>query len=134
MARNVPSGVKVVSILFYLGAAFELILAILSFVSVGFVAQVPGLETAAFLGAGFLVVIGVVLVGVAVLNFFVARGLWNAKVWARIVALVLMVLSVIGSLFSLALGAIINGIVTLLIAGLIIWYLGFNKDVKIAFR
>ncbi|MEK6973997.1 MAG: hypothetical protein AABW41_02055 [Nanoarchaeota archaeon] len=65
----------------------------------------------------------------AIIGFFIANGLSRLKNWARITAIVFAILGLINGLFTLPIG-----ILNLLISGLILWYLGFNEEVKKAFK
>lgn len=130
---EVPTGVKVISVLYYIGAVLELLFAILLFVGAGFVSQIPGLSILGALGTGLFVVMGVILIGLAVLSFFVARGLWKVQKWARIVAIIFSALGVLMALLGMVQGQIASNIISLVISGAIGGYLLFSKDVKAAF-
>ncbi|VVB79654.1 Uncharacterised protein [uncultured archaeon] len=118
-----PVGVKILSILAYIGAVVTLILGIVmlfgaNFLS-GFLSQwVP---VSGFLVGSMIVFVGVVFIALAVLDYFVGRGLWSGQNWARILVLIFSVLSVLGSLRHF-------DIVNIVIDAVIIWYLGFNKE------
>jgi uncharacterized membrane protein (DUF2068 family) len=71
--------------------------------------------------AGFGVIIGVVFIALGVFYAIAGFGLWSHKPWARIVTLVLSVIS----LFSFPLGTIIGA--------LGIWLFGFEENVKALF-
>ena len=130
MDGEVPTGVKVISVLYYIGAVFELIISVLFFVGSGAIkTQVPLL---AVLGP-FLIVGGIILLGLAVLSFFVGWGLWKAKKWARIVAIIFAVLGVLLALIGMVQGQIVSNILGLVISAGIGAYLLFSSDVKTAF-
>ena len=130
MDGQVPTGVKVISVLYYIGAVFELIFGILLFVGSGTLkTKVPFL---AFLGP-FLIIGGIVLVGLAVLSFFVGRGLWKGQKWSRIVAIVFAVLGVLLAIVGMVQGSIASNIVGLVVSAAIGGYLLFSSDVKAAF-
>ena len=126
--RTMPAGVKVISVLYFIGAALSLLGAIFAFTAGAALSTLFG-GAAAALGSVF----GIVLIGFAVLDFFIGKGLWQGKNWARIVALVSAVLGLLSALFSLIGGAIGTGIIYIVIHGLILWYLGFNEEAKSAF-
>ena len=130
---EVPTGVKVVSVLYYIGAVLELLFAILVFVGAGFASQVPGLSILGALGTGLFVVMGAILIGLAVLSFFVARGLWKAQKWARVVAIIFSALGVLMALVGMLQGQIASNILGLVISGAIGGYLWFSSGVKAAF-
>jgi hypothetical protein len=137
--KGVPAGVKILSILGYIGSAATLILAILFFVGSTFIGEIlekiqtEEASVAAVVGQGFLIVMGIVFLGFAILDFFLARGLWKGQNWARIFFLILLSLSALGSLISI-LGGEFSDIIGLVISGFLIWYLGFNKEVRAAFQ
>ena len=127
---DVPTGVKVISVLYYIGAVFEVIIGILFFVGAGALkAKIPFL---AVLGP-FLIVGGIILIGLAVLSFFVGRGLWKAQKWARIVAIIFAVLGVLFAVLGMVQGQVAGNILGLVISGAIGGYLWFSSSVKAAF-
>lgn len=130
MDGEVPTGIKVISVLYYIGAVFELIFAVLLFVGSGAIkTKVPLL---AVLGP-FLIVGGIILLGLAVLSFFVGWGLWKAKKWARIVAIIFAVIGVLLAIIGMVQGQIVSNILGLVISAGIGAYLLFSSDVKTAF-
>ena len=132
---RVPTHVKVISVLHYIGAALSLIVGILMIAGAGLIGSLLGeLGELALVGTGVIVAIGVVFIAFAVLYFFIGRGLWKLQSWARIVAVVLAILGFIGAIMNLASAAIATGIVGLLLYGYIAGYLLFAKDAKRAFK
>jgi len=128
---GVPVLVKVIAVLYYIGAALALIggvAMIFGSAALGtyMSAAIPGGEALGVLGAGLFIVVGIILIAFAVLDFFVGRGLWKAKKWARIVAIIIAILGVISAITSFAW-------VSLVIHALIGGYLIFSKGVKAAF-
>jgi len=80
---------------------------------------------------GFLALIGVILIVVALLDFVLAWGLWTGKGWAWILTLIFAVLGIVFSLVSMIRG----GLVAILILALdiiIVFYL-FTPRVKAFF-
>ncbi len=127
--KQVPVGVKIISILYYIGAAMSVIFAILLLVGVGtFLANLSILA----IFSGLLYFTGILFLGMAVLDFFIARGLWRAQKWARIIVIVFAILAVLGGIVSL-IGGNFSSIITLVISGLIGGYLLFSKSVKQVF-
>lgn len=130
MDGEVPTGVKVISVLYYIGAVVELLLGIALFAGADAIKrQVPLL---AVLGP-FLIVGGIILLGLAVLSFFVGRGLWKGQKWARIVAIIFAALGVLLAVVGMVQGQIASNIVSLVISGAIGGYLLFSSSVKSAF-
>lgn len=132
---DVPTGVKVISVLYYIGAAFSMILAVI--VSLG--AQIIlgllnlGGKPVGTFGTVLSIMIGLFFLLIAVLNFFIGRGLWKGKNWSRIVAIIFAIIGLIGSIWLLFLQGEWNGIIWLVMNGLIGAYLIFSRKVKEAF-
>jgi len=126
---NVPTGVKIIAVLYYIGAVAALIAAIAMF----FGASVIG-DAIPLLGPGLFVLGGIVLLVLAVLSFFIARGLFRKQKWSRILVIIFSVLSVLGGLSAMFTGEFFSNLVSLVIAAVIGGYLWFNKAVKAAFK
>ena len=126
-----PIGVSILSVLSYIGAGMHGILAILLLVgsSGGFLFNLPQMGAL----SAFPVIIGVILLGVAALTFFIARGLWKAQKWARIVLIIFSILGIISAISTLVSGSLTQGILNIVINGVIGGYLIFSKKVKTAF-
>jgi hypothetical protein len=132
--KQMPTLVKVIAVLYYIAAVFTLIGAIVMFVGGTLLAGIIG-SMIPFVGAAtgaLLIVLGIVFVIVAVIDFFIGRGLWKGQRWARILAVIFAVLGFLG-----ALSAIIQGqwgsIISLIINGAIAGYLWFAPEAKQAF-
>lgn len=128
--KKVPTLVKIISVLYYIGAFLGLLFGILFLAGGEIISLVlEQMPTLAELGSSIFVIIGIVLIVMAVVDFFIARGLWNARPWARMLVVVLCILGV--------LSAIVNGIIanlgSLIINLAIGLYLYLSKDVKKAF-
>ena len=132
--QSVPTGVKVIAVLYYIGAVLGIIFGLLFFVGAGTIgsisSQIPILGA---LGAGLFVVGGIILIGLGVLGFFVGRGLWKARPWARIVATIFAALGILMAIISMIQGSIASNIVNLVIQLVIGGYLLFSNNVKQAF-
>ena len=124
---NIPTGVKIISVLHYIGAVLFLIGGFVAFAGGAFLNSV----LPAFIG-GLVAFAGVIFIVLAVLYFFMGMGLWKGQNWARIVAIIFAVLGVISGLLSVFSGNY-GSIVSLVIAAVIGYYLWFNKEVKAAF-
>ena len=134
MAGNVPVGVKIISVLYYIGAVVLILLGILLIVGAGFIGTIlQSIPLLGALGAGLFIVIAIILIVFAVLSFFLGRGLWKAQKWARIVVIVFSVLGVLFALLAIVQGQILNNLLSLIINAVIGGYLLFSKDVKAAF-
>ena len=111
--QPVPTGVKIISVLYYIGAVFEVIFGILLFVGAGALkAKIPFL---AVIGP-FLIVGGIILIGLAVLSFFVGRGLWKGQKWSRIVAIIFAALGLLLAIVGMVQGQIASNVLGLVIS------------------
>ncbi len=128
-----PIGVKLLSIIGYI-IAISLFLGFLGifFGAFFFVSVLPLPAWIDFAGWMLASIIGIPLLLLAILTFFVARGLWLGQNWARIVVIILVALELLGGIFALMAGGFAS-IFVILVDALIIWYLGFNDHVKHAF-
>lgn len=127
--KIVPTGVKIISVMYYIGAAIFLLFGILFLVGAGFLGAIADqIPFIGILGASLFVVGGIVLIGLGVLDFFVGKGLWDARNWARIVAIVFAGLGILMTLLSIVSGSIVSNIPTLIVDGVIVWYLMSNKE------
>jgi len=127
-----PLGVSILAVLSYIGAVFTLIAGIAMIAGSAAVSTlieklIPEYASWSAAGVALFIFLGIVFILLAVLDYFIGRGLWGGKGWARILVLILLVLSILSSLTSF-------DIVSIIIAALLIWYLGFNQNVRNYFR
>lgn len=148
-SRNPPMAIKIISIIFYIFAAFSiaggiLIMlggaagsAILATLGVDKVMSlVPGasIETI-ILGAGLLTVlifVGILSILLGILEIFLGRGLWKRQKWAYIITVIFIILEFLKALFGILITP--ASIVGLIIYGVLGYYLIFNHRVKDYFR
>ncbi len=83
-------------------------------------------DIGSLLSAALLAFAGVAAI-VGILYLVAAYGLWNGKGWARMLAIILLILDIIGSLLTLP-----AGIIGLIISGVLLWYF-FTPSVKAFF-
>tara|TARA_Y100000310_G_C20257429_1_gene612020 strand:- start:191 stop:592 length:402 start_codon:yes stop_codon:yes gene_type:complete len=133
MAKQVPMGVKVISILYYIGTAFLLVFGLLAIFGAGFITSLLPTMVDFTIGPGLFVFVGLVLVAFAVLSYFIARGLWHGKNWARIIVIVFAAFGLLNAFTTLSQG-LAGGISSIVINLLIGGYLAFDKNVRKAFR
>lgn len=128
LGREISTGVKIISVLFYIGAVLFLISGILSMAGIGLPAEtgVPQL------GRGFEIFGGILSIALSVFVFFVGFGLWKGRRWAWITAIVLSCIGILTSLIGL-IGGGVGNLIGLIIYAFIGGYLLFNKEVKKAF-
>lgn len=131
--KSIPTGVKIISVLHYIGAGVMGIIGLMFILGGGMfeslLAENPELAS---LSAGLFVFFGILFICFGVLAFFIGRGLWKLQNWARITAIVFSCIGAISSIISLVMGDF-GSIVSLAIQVIIGSYLWFNKDVKKAF-
>lgn len=126
--KDVPVGVKIISVLYYIGAALFVLLGISLLIGSGMVNDL----VIEIVGAWLLMVAAIIMLAFGVLGFFIGRGLWKASSWARIVVIIIACLAVLTAVTSLVQGDV-SSISSLIINGLIGGYLWFNNNVKKAF-
>ena len=132
-SKAMPTGVKVISVLYYIGAALCVLFALLFLAGAGYIGAIlKSVPALSILGTGFFVFLGILLVGIGVLYFFIARGLWKGKNWARIVVIIFSSLGVLNGLYSLVHFSIF-GLIGLAVNAFIVYYLGFSQEGKAAF-
>jgi hypothetical protein len=141
-----PTGVTIIAILDFIGAAGLLILGLLSFVGGSLIAGffnaastangATGAAPAAGWMAGIGIFIGAIFLAFAIFAIFIAIGLLKLKNWARITTIVLSALGLLGSLRNLAMafhgGGMVYTIIVLAYYIWVIWYM-LQPSVKTAF-
>jgi uncharacterized membrane protein (DUF2068 family) len=150
LIRHRPTGVTILGILFVIAGAFALLGGITTLVAVPFVATnvnpnvignnelqlngqqqpllTPSEQTAALAqGSGsILTVLGAVLIPLGIASLVVAYGLFKAKSWAWLVAVVLSTLGLVVNVISLVtanMGAITGALVGIAINAIVLYYL-----------
>lgn len=139
---NRPTGVTIVAVLQFFGAAVIACIALAIMLGGGMVASLLGSNATPGFVAGLAsmgVVIGVICLLLAAGVAFVAYGNWTLQPWARTVTIVLSAIGLVGGAFLLLSSAmhlnialIIGSIIRLAINGTIIWYY-LQPNVKNAF-
>ena len=127
-----PIGVKIISVLYYIGAAVFLSLIVGPIVEGLTGLKIPMVVLPLDGGLLFLMA-GIEFLALAVLSFFIARGLWKAQKWARIVAIIFATLGVLMAIFGMVKGQIGSNVVGLLINTISGGYLLLSSSVKKAF-
>lgn len=147
--KIMPTGVKVISVLYYIGAAFSFLFGLLFIVGGAFIGAILGEKLAVLgtIGSSIFIILGIALLGFGVLDIFIGRGLWKGQNWARVTAIVLAIFSILNGLnvliwrivLPLAYSKPIEALIiffafTQLAVGLLIGgYLAFAHEVKEAF-
>lgn len=122
--KKIPTGVKIISVLLYIAAVLGVIVGLFIIFGTGIITLfLPML-------AGWGVLIGILIIGLSIFNFFVARSLWKAKNWARIITIIFAGVGIIFAIIQMVQGDFISSVINLAINGLIGGYLIFSKKVK----
>lgn len=145
---NVPFGLKLISILYYVGAILSwisalmfLIIGVAVLINPDVVVKFQNLTESLSTTLGFggsilgilLLLFGIIIVGVGILDFFIAKGLIRKKRWTRTIVVIFSALGFLSSLVYL-IGGDWSQVFGLIVSGLIGWYLIFNQSVKKFFR
>jgi|FLOH01.1.fsa_nt_gi hypothetical protein len=131
MAKEMPVGVKVISVLYWIAAVLSILGGLALILGGGAMASM--IPTFGIIGGALFVVLGIIVLIVGIVEIFVALGLWKGQKWARIVAIIFAILAFIGAIMSIVGGSYAGGIIKLIIHGLIGAYLIVAKEVKDAF-
>ena len=146
LLRHRPTGVTILAVLFVIAGAFTLLGGIATLVAIPFVANVnpnvigneiqfngqqsllmPSEQTALAQGSGsILTVLGAVLIPLGIASLVVAYGLFKAKSWSWVVAVVLSIIGVVVNVISLVtanMGAITGALVGIAINAIVLYYL-----------
>jgi lysylphosphatidylglycerol synthetase-like protein (DUF2156 family) len=81
-----------------------------------------------------IVVIGILALGAGIFSFFIGKGIWKFKRWARITAIVLSIIGLISVIASMILNFKFMNIISLIIDGFIGGYLLFSREAKEIFK
>lgn len=90
----------------------------------------------ALLGAnlpGWALWAGLSTLAYAILQLAVAYGAWNLRTWAWLVGVIVAAWGALNALLAMFSGSLFGGLIGLVIPGIILFYLLFDKDVKRAF-
>jgi hypothetical protein len=85
-----------------------------------------------FLLGGVGIAFGAVLVALAIVSFVVAYGLLKGRRWAWTITIILSIISIVWNAITIATAANFGGIVSIIISGIIIYYL-YRPHVKAYF-
>src|SRR3989344_4339696 len=107
-----PTGVTILAVLNFIGAAFYILLALGFMLGMGIlggiIGQAGGEGSAGAMGMlmGLGVVAGVIFIVLSLIPLLIGWGLWKLKNWARIITLVFMALGALLALLGVALGGL----------------------------
>jgi hypothetical protein len=135
MKKEVPTGVKIISIVYYVWAVFAFLVAfvfLLGFSEVIFTFPLLGLFS--LLSSEFFIVISIFLFGIGAITLLVAKGLWNGQNWARIFAIVISSVKMLGTFTLITRGFVIDNVISFAINLIIIIYLASSQKVRRSFK
>ena len=119
--KAVPTGVKLISIVYYIGSGLTFLLALVCILGgLIFASALKEIPIISSFGSILFVVFGLIFIGLGLLQMFIGKALWHGKKWARIFVVIFAVLSLISGLITVIsgassqlLGKIIYGFITL---------------------
>ena len=119
-----PAGIAILAILQMLGGLIILLIGVAVAAVTGSLLSALGLA----IPAGIGIAVGGAVAIFGILGLLVGWGLWTGRGWARILAIILSGLGVVGSLALIS----VSGVVGLVIDGVILWYM-FRPNVRAFF-
>lgn len=140
--KKIPTGVKAVSILFYIGTILCFIMGVSMIIGAkvtiaSLLVTNPGIGLESIpqgMLIGIIVFVGILIIGAGIFSFFIGRGIWKLKRWARVTAIILAIIGFLSVILSMILHFQITQVLSFLIDGYIAGYLLFNKEVKKIFK
>ena len=127
MAESIPTGVKIISVLFFVSAFLFAVFGIMLFLGAGST-SIDSVNVNIFLATGFFAIL------IGILDGAIGWGLWSARPWARAAAIALLVFGIVGGGFAVAGGElVVSALVMLLFYMAGASYLAFSRPVKRAF-
>tara|TARA_Y100000310_G_scaffold278888_1_gene297680 strand:- start:1195 stop:1596 length:402 start_codon:yes stop_codon:yes gene_type:complete len=128
--KTLPLGVKIISILYYVCSVLVVIGGIIAIGLSGFADSLP--YDVEYLGIK-LIFGGIFAIIMGIVSFFVAKGLWNLKNWARIVVIIFAALGILDAGTGIARGFYATGFTGVIVDIIIAAYLIFSEEAKKAF-
>jgi peptidoglycan/LPS O-acetylase OafA/YrhL len=129
VGKELPVGVQMVSILFYIICVFLLFIGLLSIILASSNIEILVMNMGDF-GPLIVILMGTLFLGIGILGVFVGSGLRQRKPWARITAIVLLSLTTLMSIYNLyQKGDVETNVIFIIVSILIGAYLIFSKEV-----
>jgi uncharacterized membrane protein len=136
---DVPTGVKIISILYYIGAGiFALSFLVLIVVGIALmvnptlidsIKDLPEYVMSSSTPGTYVLLMGVLVGLIGVLLFFIARGLCRGKLWSKILVIIFCVIGIVTGFLSVSKGnssGFLNFLFSLVVGG----YLLFHKEAR----
>ncbi len=142
--KQIPAGVMIIAIMGFISCAIFLIGGIIFIlggiifsinpITIEFPPEIPAQIASAMnqVLVPALFIMGLILVISTLIIFFISRGLWRLKNWARITVIILSVLMAVSAFFSI-MGGELKSLLGLAINVIVAAYLIFSENVKNSF-
>jgi hypothetical protein len=131
--KELPVGVQMVSILYYIVSVFLLFVGLLSIILASSNIEILVMNMGDF-GPIIVILMGTLFLGIGILGVFVGSGLRQRKPWSRITAIVLLCLTTLMSAYNLyQKGDVETNVIFIIVSLLIGAYLIFSKEVTDVF-
>ncbi|HPD81685.1 MAG TPA: DUF2127 domain-containing protein [Candidatus Pacearchaeota archaeon] len=136
-SRKIPVGVQIISVLYYIMTALLIVSGLFIILFSGIiVSTIISIDAnlSSIITSQMIIWIGISFLILGGLIFFVGRGLWKLKLWAKITAILISGLMIIYYIYSLTLGFKPMQLIQLLIYVAIAVYLIFDRKAKKSFN
>lgn len=124
---EIPFGIKIISIYYYISGALSIILWLLIIFAGRMMGGIIGMENFPF---SLFLISGIIGVIMGIFTIFVGSNLRKRKNWAKIVVIIFSLMGIIGGINILIQNYIILSIISLAISSPILFYLSFSKKSK----
>jgi hypothetical protein len=138
--KEVPEGVKIISVVSYTLTGILFILGLFSIKFGETISSISDADKAVFStsqmtlpSSANMVWLGIIFIILAVFLYFIGRDIAKFKNWARIAGGIVSLLIFIMSIINLFQGSL-SSLILLIVSGIIVWYLFLNKKVLKQFR
>jgi hypothetical protein len=129
LERSRPRGIVIIAILMIISGIISVIIGLSSLVFGLALSGISELELPGF--AAIFIGVGAFTLALGIATLIVSWGLLKGKGWAWLLTVIIAIISIIGSIVSIASGSIWH-IILLIIYGAIVYYM-FRPDVKAYF-
>lgn len=130
--KKIPLGVKFLIILYALGVLFYIIAGVISIIMPDILSNIPNFDLSKF-GKYVYYEFAALMAVFAIISIFLVYGLIRLRNWARIIAMIISAIFIIGGILSILEKNIIS-IINLILNLIILSYLLFMPSVKKAFK
>src|SRR3989344_6951799 len=106
MAKEAPTGIKIIAVLLYIFAALFILLSLLFFLGSGLAQSIlqEQYPAMAAIGAAIFILLGIFLLAFGIIYIFIGKGLWKGKNWAKIVAIIFSAIGILQAILSMRAG------------------------------